>query len=200
LAPSFGARSTLEALESATSARQEVQQTGIPGISPEALASGYGYSYINAAFAYRRHAGNRFNPVDWGAWYCSFECATSLEEVAYHLTRALQACGADFDNETRYIELLADFDVELVDLRDLDPAPDCLHEDVAIGYPAGQRIAGEIRTEGQNGIVYPSVRHKGGNCIVAFWPGLIQNFQQGEMWILKWAGDPKPTITKASDA
>jgi RES domain-containing protein len=198
LAPTFGARSHLEALESVTSGRQEAQQKGVPGIAPEAMASGYGYQYVNAAFAYTRPNGNRFNPIDWGVWYCSFECETSLQEVAYHLTRAIQACGADFDNETRYLELLADFDAEFADFRDLEPRPDCLHEDVTIGYPAGQKLAAELRGAGLNGIVYPSVRHAAGTCIAAFWPGLIQNFQQGETWILKWAGSPDPTITKAT--
>jgi hypothetical protein len=37
-------------------------------------------------------------------------------------------------------------------------------------------------------------------CLAAFWPGLIQNFQQGESWSLKWAGSPTPTITKAANA
>jgi RES domain-containing protein len=199
LAPTFGAREKLEALESVTSGRQEAQQKGIPGIAPEAMASGYGYHYINAAFAYTRPNGNRFNPPSWGVWYCSFECETSLEEVAYHLTRAIEACGADFDNETRYIELLADFEVELADLRGMKPIPESLHSDIKIGYPAGQKLATGLRENGYNGIVYPSVRRPGGTCIAAFWPGMIQNFQQGETWILRWAGSSRPSITKASD-
>jgi RES domain-containing protein len=199
LASSFGARSKLEALESITSGRQIAQQSGIPGIAPEAMASGYGYQYVNAAFAYPRPNGNRFNPAEWGVWYCSVECETSLREVAYHLTRAIEACGADYDNETRYIELLADFDAELVDLRNLQPVPDFLHEDTAIAYPAGQKLAAECRVAGQNGIVYPSVRRPGGTCIAAFWPGLLRNFQQGATWILKWEGRPDPTMTKVGD-
>ncbi|WP_247548076.1 RES family NAD+ phosphorylase [Bradyrhizobium sp. 177] len=199
LAPSYGARSNLEALESVTSGRQEVQQQGLPGIAPEAMASGYGYTYINAAFAYRRPRGNRFNPAAWGAWYSSLHHQTSHQEVAYHLTRELQACGADFDNETRYVELLSDFDADFVDLRGIDPRPECLHDDVAIGYPNGQKLAEEVRAAGQNGIVYPSVRHEGGTCVAAFWPGLIQNFQIGETWMFKWTGDPVPTIERATD-
>jgi hypothetical protein len=39
-----------------------------------------------------------------------------------------------------------------------------------------------------------------GVCLAAFWPSLIQNFQQGESWILKWAGSPTPTITKVANA
>jgi hypothetical protein len=57
-----------------------------------------------------------------------------------------------------------------------------------------------MRKAGHNGIVYPSVRHAGGVCLAAFWPGLIQNFQQGETWILKWAGEPTPVITRAAGA
>jgi hypothetical protein len=57
--------------------------------------------------------------------------------------------------------------------------------------------SGEVRTQGCNGIVYPSVRHRGGECLAVFWPGLIQNFQQGATWILTWAGSPTPTITRA---
>lgn len=53
LASSYGARAHLEALESVTNARQIVQQKGIPGLAPEALASGYGFTYINAALLTR---------------------------------------------------------------------------------------------------------------------------------------------------
>ena len=70
---------------------------------------------------------------------------TSLQEVAFHLTRALQAAGGDFDNETRYIELLADFEADFVDLRKEKPTFDCLHPDPAIGYPAGQELADQVR-------------------------------------------------------
>jgi RES domain-containing protein len=197
LASSFEAREKLEALEGITSGRREAQQVGVPGISPEAMASGYGYSYINAAFAYTRSTGNRFNPAAWGVWYCAFTSDTSLQEVVYHLTRELEACGADYDNETRYIELVASLDAEFVDLRDIDPTPECLHEDTAIAYPAGQDLAATARSAGHNGIVYPSVRHLGGTCVAVFWPGLIHNFQQGRTWIIRWAGSPTPTITQS---
>jgi RES domain-containing protein len=197
LASTHGALENLEALESLTSRRQEAQQKGIPGIAPGALATGYGYSFVNAAFAYTRPEGNRFNPPDWGVWYSALHHDTALSEVAYHLTRAIAAAGAGFNNETRYIELLADVDADFVDLRGIDPESDCLNADPAIGYPAGQKFAGEVRTQGYNGIVYPSVRHRGGECLAVFWPGLIQNFQQGATWVLTWAGNPTPTIARA---
>lgn len=195
LARSFDARTDLEDLESVTSGRLEAQQKGVPGIGPQALATGYGYSYINAAFAYRRPNGNRFNPPEWGAWYCSFDEQTAIAEVGYHLTRSLEAAGY-FDNTTRCIELLADFDAEFADVSEIDPKPTYLSPDCDVAYPAGQKLANELRSKGLNGIQYPSVRLAGGVCLVAFWPGLIQNFQQGATWEFKWAGSASPSVQK----
>lgn len=199
LAPSFGALELLESLESVTSGRRLAEHTGIPGVSPDGLAQGYGYTFINAAFAYPRPSGNRFNPSRWGAWYSAFTVDTALSEVAFHLTRALENAGGGYDNTTRYIELFATFDAEFHDLRNLHRALPCLDADPAIAYPEGQRLAEELRQAGSNGIVYPSCRCPNrGDCLVAFWPGLVREFQRGETWVLTWAGSPTPTIGKAS--
>jgi RES domain-containing protein len=195
LARAFGHREQLAALEGLTSGRLIGQQKGVPGISPEALASGYGYSYINAAFAYTRTQGNRFNPPEWGAWYSAFSINTALTEVSYHLTRALEATGS-FDNVTQYIELKATFTAEFCDLRDILPKPLCLHSDCDIAYPEGQKLAAGLRESGGNGIVYPSARDPAGTCLVAFWPGLVQDFQQGANWKLEWKGSREPSISQ----
>jgi hypothetical protein len=84
--------------------------------------------------------------------HCSLDSETSLKEVAYHLTRAIAACGADYDNESRYIELRADFDAEFADVRGNDPRPDYLDEDTSVAYPMGQILAIEIRRKGHNGL------------------------------------------------
>jgi hypothetical protein len=186
----------LEALEGVTSGRLTAETRGLPGIAPEDLAAAYGQTYINAAFAYPRPNGNRFNPDEWCAWYSGFDVGTSLKEVSYHLTRALDAAGGNFDNVTHYIELHATFDDEYCDLRNVDPIPRCLHSDVSIGYPEGQVLARRLREGGRNGIVYPSVRHQGGTCLVAFWPHLVRDFQQSEIWKLTWFGNPMPSTLK----
>ena len=196
LAASFGARSLLEDLESVTSGRQVAQQVGIPGVSAAGLAQGYGFTYINAAFAYTRPQGNRFNPKEWGAWYSACAAETALQEVAFHLTRALENAGADYDNTTNYVELLATFNAEFFDLRDVDPRPECLHPDTELAYPKGQSLAIDLRGRGMNGIIYPSCRCENGTNVVAFWPGLVQEFQKGATWQLTWAGSPTPEITK----
>jgi hypothetical protein len=198
LAANFGALEDLAGLESVTNGRLQAQETGLPGLDPRELVFGRaGYTFINAAFTHTRPGGNRFNGEDRGAWYCAFEIETSLGEVAYHLTRELEAIGR-FDNITDYAELLADFFGPFHDLRDAAPESEpALREDPGVAYPAGQALARRLQTAvASNGIVYRSVRHAGGTCLVAFRPDLVQNLRQGGVWRLEWQGAPTPAMTR----
>jgi hypothetical protein len=196
LAPSHEILADLAELESATSGRLRAQRTGLRDLGPEELVFGRaGHTLINAAFTHTRPGGNRFNGDDRGAWYCAFEVETALAEVGYHLTRALADVGR-FENVTDYNELYADFIGPFHDLRGLDPPPACLDPDPAIGYPAGQGLAAELRAAGSNGIVYPSARRPAGTCLAAFHPSLVQNLRQGSVWRLEWRGAPEPIVTR----
>lgn len=190
----------LASLESATNGRVRAQESGLPDLHPRELVFGRpGYTFINAAFAHTRPGGNRFNGEDRGAWYCGFEAATSLAEVAYHLTRELAAVGR-FENVTDYAELLADFVGFFHDLRGACAAEPWRDPDPSVGYPAGQALARRLRAEaGSNGIVYPSVRHRKGTCLVAFRPDLVQNLQQGGIWRLEWRGSPEPAVSRPNE-
>ncbi|MBV9968056.1 MAG: RES family NAD+ phosphorylase [Alphaproteobacteria bacterium] len=188
----------LAGLESVTNARLQAEETGLPDLDPRELVFGRaGYTFINAAFTHTRPGGNRFNGEDRGAWYCGFDAETALAEVAYHLTRELEAVGR-FDNTTHYAELIADFFGPFRDLRDRDRAAKAaLDPDPAIGYPAGQALAKRLRSDaGSNGIVYPSARYAEGTCLVAWRPDLVQSLRQGGIWRLAWQGDPKPSVTR----
>jgi RES domain-containing protein len=192
-----GALDDLAALEGATNQRLRAESTGLPGLAPRELIYGRaGALFINAAFTHTRPGGNRFNDEQRGAWYCGFDADTALAEVAYHLTRELENIGR-FENTTDYAELFADFIGPFHDLLGADRNSDaCLHPDPAIGYPAGQALARELRSIGSNGIIYPSVRHREGTCMVAFRPDLVQNLREGSIWRLEWQGEPTPTTTR----
>jgi len=146
----------------------------------------YGQSHINAAFTYTRTGGNRFNDQDRGAWYCAWESLTAVAEVAYHRTRELGFIGL-YRDSARYVELLADFIGDFPDLGD-QPGHPALAADPAAGYPAGQALARSLMREGHRGLIYPSVRHPGRRCLVAFTPGAIQNVRPGASWELRWNG------------
>ncbi len=197
LGDNHGAMEDLAELEAVTSGRLQAQEGGLPDLDPRELVFGRpGYTFINAAFAYTRSGGNRFNDDDRGAWYCAFEAETALGEVSFHLTRELEAIDR-FENTTDYAELVADFVGSFHDLRAREFKSDAfLHPDPTTAYPAGQALAKHLRKNEQGiGIVYPSVRHKGGTCLAAFYPDLVQNLRQGGIWRVEWQGSPIPTIT-----
>ena len=196
LAADDAALRDLAALEGVTSGRLMGQESGLPDLDPRELVFGRpGHSFINAAFIYTRPGGNRFNDENRGAWYCGFDTATAIGEVAYHLGRELEAVGR-FDNVTDYTELVADLFGGFHDLRVSGFDEPALHTDPAVGYPAGQALARELRSALSNGIVYPSIRHPGGTCLVAFRPDLVQNLRQGAVWRLQWQGSATPTATR----
>ena len=190
----------LAELEGRTSARLIAERDGSPALDRRELVFArrahdlkvYGQSHINAAFTYTRPSGNRFNSGDRGAWYCSYNVLTSAEEVGYHRTRELGFIGV-FEDEARYVELLADFIGDFPDL-DGNPGHPALNADPDIGYPEGQALATALRREGHRGLLYPSVRHTGGRCFVAFDPGIIQNVRPGAAWKLTWRGAPDYSI------
>lgn len=192
----------LEEIEGLTSARRGFIEVVPVGVNPEELltaAHGYGWTYINAAFCYTRATGNRFNGPERGAWYATYgenAVETSKSEVSWHLTREFDATGI-YENLTMYRELIAGFTTQFHDVYGYAKEA-FLNDDPKLAYGPGQALArGVIMSKG-NGIVYPSCRMKGGNCLVAFRPIIVQNVRQGDTWEFNWAGARAPTISKAS--
>ena len=103
-------------------------------------------------------------------------------------TKALADAG-DFNATVEYGEMLASMAGVFVDLREA-PGHASLDPNPAAGYPAGNALAAFARANGHNGIIYPSVRHEGGICIVALWPNVVQSVVQGAMYRHVWSGSP----------
>ena len=85
--------------------------------------------------------------------------ATAHAEVAWHLTRELEATGV-YENVTAYRELIAGFTTTMGDLRGFESEA-FLHPEPGHGYAAGQVLARALRGLGANGVIYPSVRPEG---------------------------------------
>ena len=184
----------LAEIEGATSSRLIAEERGKAGLPAEELVHGVPHArFINASFAYSKpREAMRFNPAERGAWYAALAVETCIAEVGFHLTRALADAG-DFHAVVEYGEMLASMAGVFVDLRQT-PAHPGLHPDPAAGYPAGNAVAATARAAGHNGIIYPSVRHPDGTCIVALWPNVVQSVVQGAMYRLTWSGGPDYSI------
>lgn len=189
----------LSEIEGATSTRRIAQARGAGEVQSHDLVYGVPHAhFINACFAYAKpREPNRFNGAERGAWYAGFEVETSLAEVKFHLTEMLAAAG-DFHATVDYAEMFASFAGEFLDLRG-HPEHQCLNPDKLIGYPAGNALAEATRTRGLNGIIYPSVRHPGGTCLVALFPHAVQSVAQGEVYRIVWDGKPEPTVRLVKD-
>jgi hypothetical protein len=187
----------LAEIEGATSARLRSQTFGSTRIEPKEFVAGPAHAnFINAAFAYwRPRELNRFNGPGRGAWYAALAVETCIAEVSYHLVRELERVN-DFNAIVDYAELFASFAGDFLDLRQPHPPPLCLHPDPAIGYPPGNALADAARGRGHNGIVYRSVRHASGICLVALWPHAVQSVVQGGVIRLAWRGIREPEVLR----
>lgn len=185
----------LAAIEGLTSQRLVAEKTGLAGLDPrELLYRAWGQTHVNAAFAYTRPEGNRFNDASRGAWYAGLDDLTAIAEVAFHRTRELERINF-FHDDVVYQALLAGFMGDFHDLRLAQSETPCLSADVSSAYPAGQQLARSMRLQGSRGFIYPSARRDGGTCLVAFEPHLVQNVRPGARWKLIWSGTRDYTIT-----
>jgi RES domain-containing protein len=196
---SAGDAAALAEIEGATSQRLLAESRGAEGIGRGEFLHGVPYAnFVNAAFAYSKpREPNRFN-MGRGAWYAALDIETSMREVAWHMAEFLARSG-ELRGVVEYAEMFASMAGEFVDLR-RTPAHPSLDPDPAAGYPAGNAIADAARAQGLNGIIYPSVRHAGGTCIVALRPHAVQSVAPGAVYRMEWSGDREPEIRRVSSS
>lgn len=180
-------------LDGATNDRLLGEANLLPGISVHELLFGVAYAHIvNAAFTHAHPAGSRFNGPERGAWYAAFEIQTAQEEIAFHKAQELKEIKWTEPEEFTFIDYLADFRADFHDIRNDPSYSNCL---VPNSYTKSQSLARELLAHASAGIIYPSVRRKGGTCIVCFRPALVTNVRKGVQVTIKFQShDQLPTI------
>ncbi len=129
--------------------------------------------------------GTRFSDGSYGVYYAGRKLETALREVAYHRAR-FHVRTKDRATRTAFKVISASVTATLHDLRKgewnqlLDPDP--------ARYGVPQAFGAQLKEAKSNGIVYPSVRHPGGECIGAFWPNVLSKFAEGNRIALQWDG------------
>lgn len=172
-------------LEALTNPRLRDEAGDIRLVAPDDRVSGPGASVIMAAFTHLNPQGSRFSDGSYGVFYAANDLDTAIAETAYHRARFMRAT-----NEPR-MELdmrvyLVDLEASLHDLRGRrDEHSLVYHTD---NYAAGQHLAGTLRKDGANGIVYDSVRREGGECAAVFRARLLSNCRQERHLCYVWDG------------
>lgn len=136
-------------------------------------------SVVMAAFLHVPPGGARFNGPDLGAWYAAASLTTAAFEVGHHLRREAVATGAtrlqrDFRT---YTADLVGFYSDICGQQAQRPA---LYDPA--GYAASQSFGEGIRATDSAGILYDSVRHRGGTNIAAYRPRNVLRVTQTDHW------------------
>jgi len=179
-------------LDAATNDRLLAGQRLMPGIGVEELVFGLpNAAIVNAAFCHANPLGGRFNTPERGAWYSAFELETSQAEVGFHKSVQLAEIGR-FDDSVTYDDYLADFSAGFHDLRGTRGFGAALSPDT---YVDSQALTEALMKAESLGVVYPSVRHRGGTCLACFRPALVGHVRRAKTYRFTWDGSPEPVIT-----
>lgn len=130
-------------------------------------------SVVMAAFLHVAPGGGRFNGPDLGAWYAAAALLTAIAEVAHHLRReAFARAVAGMERVYRCYSARLDGDYKDVRGRAELHAPDSHAESQAFGEAQ--------RARGSDGLLFDSVRHRGGVNIAAFRPSKVLDVTQAD--------------------
>jgi RES domain len=173
-------------LESLTNPRLRNEAGNISLVPIERRVNGPGASIVMAPFTHASTARpSRFSDGAYGVYYAGRKFATALAEVAFHMAR-FHAATDDPPLVGKYRSYKGKLNAVLHDVSGAHFAH-LLNPDVTAWHQP-QAVAKSLRGAGSNGLVYPSVRHEGGQCVAAFWPDVVGIPIEERHVDLKWDG------------
>ena len=185
----------LYALEAMTNDRLRDEVGEISLVPPEERLFGHGSTCIMAAFTHLNPQGSRFSDGSYGVFYCARKRDTAIAETRYHSALFMQATREPpMRLQMRLYSVQARG--EAADLREaskIDPRivdPD--------NYSHTQAIGRSLRAAGALGIVYPSVRHPGGECLAALRTGIVKNCLHAAYLEYHWNGQGIEAVFEVS--
>ncbi|GAB2499982.1 RES family NAD+ phosphorylase [Arenimonas alkanexedens] len=172
----------LYAVESMTNARLREELGQLALVPRERRVSGPGSQPIMAAFTHLNPDGSRFSDGSYGVFYAAHALATAIAETHYHRARFMAATrepAMDIPMRCYRTSIKA----RLHDLRrgwTKMLSPD--------DYAEPRALARELRAAGSDGVVYPSVRQPGGECVGIFYPDRVGACVQARHLVYRWDG------------
>lgn len=157
-------------------------------VPPARRVSGPGASLLMAPFTHvSRDRPSRFSDGAFGVLYAADVFETALFETIHHHGRFMARTGEVPGWTSQFREIVLSVEASLHDLRGETLATSPLLQ--AEGYEAGQALGARLRASGSDGIVYPSLRRPGGECVGLFWPDLARDPLQGRHLDYHWDGE-----------
>lgn len=176
----------LIAAEQLTNPRVRDEIGEIALVPPQERVSGPGASYVMAAFTHLNPKGSRFSDGSYGVYYAADALETAIAETTYHFARFARD-SADPPRREDFRALVGEIRANLEDVAAL-PEDDRRALLDPNDYAAAQAYARRLRNVGADGVVYPSVRRTGGECIGAFRPRVVGIPRQERHLKYSWNG------------
>jgi hypothetical protein len=175
----------LYALEAMTNDRIRDEVGDIRLVPPEERLFGEGSSPIMAAFTHLNPQGSRFSDGSYGLFYCGRKRETAIAETRHHQAQFMRATGEPpMRLQMRLYTVKAKGQV--ADLREASRTDPRIIDPDNYGYAQG--IGRTLRSAGALGILYPSVRHSGGQCLAALKTSLLKHCVHSAYLEYNWNG------------
>lgn len=156
-------------------------------VPPGRRVGGSGASFLMAAFTHvSPDRPSRFTAGAYGVLYVGKAFETALFETIHHHARFMARTREEPGWTSQFREIVLTVHADLHDLRGgALAAHPALAPD---SHAASQELGAQLRQEGADGLVYPSLRHAGGECAALFYPDLASAPVQGRHLDYHWDG------------
>ena len=165
-------------------------------VPPKRRVGGPGASFLMAPFTHiSTDRPSRFSDGSYGVLYVAEDFETAVSETIHHHARFMAQTTQVPGWTSQFRELELSVRADLQDIRRfeddaarlLDPAD----------YSAAQAFGADLRAQGSDGIVYPSVRGDG-DCLGLFYPDLVQRPVQKRHLDYHWNGETVDLVRDAA--
>lgn len=174
----------LSEYEGETSTRLRQQAGKIHLVRDEDRRAGPGWTPVMAAFCYPAPSGSRFADGSFGVYYAARTENAAIAETRYHTERFMRESNEPPIQLQRRV-YLANVNAEMIDLRGNPDADALLAPD---DWSASQVFGRNAWQQDAYGIVYPSVRAAGDECVAVLRPPALSPTWQGAHLIYAWDG------------
>jgi RES domain-containing protein len=164
-----------------------VLAAGAPArVDPAKAATGPGAGWVMLPFL--RFGPTRFSDGNrYGVFYAGRVQATAIAETTYHYARFL-AASHEPPTFLGVQMLRCSVKGTMVDIRGAQVARPDLYDPDPANYGPAQHWADGLHRAGQDGIVYDSVRHRGGSCVAVFDPRCVTGCRRVGSLVYEWDG------------
>ena len=160
-------------------------------VKDEDARFGDGWGAIMASFCYVKPG--RFNTDGFGAYYCADSAHTAIAEWSHHSAKTLNDFGFTDAADATIRCYTGSFKKALVDISASKKA----HSKTSYDY--SQALAYKHYRADEFGLLYRSVRHKGGLAAALFRPPATSKVTQAAHYSVQWNGNEFVQFAKLSE-